>query len=262
MCELYAINARRPVRANDHLRTFFCDSVQHPHGWGLAWRTGEQVFVHKEELRAIDSSYLSYLLDEPVRSANVVAHIRNATVGSLTYNNCHPFVRKDLSGSKWIIAHNGTMIDNRLIDGYGAWALGDTDSEQVVMYLIDELDELIERKGEALTFGERFVTLSHAVEELSRNNKLNLVIDDGDYTYLHTNTVSATLYARVAGRTAFFCTRPLDDGEGWTALPANRLVAYRNGRMERMSARHEHSMDEAAYLRIVAALGDSHASSS
>ena len=251
MCELYAINARRPVRANDHLRTFFGDSVEHPHGWGLSWREGPRTFLHKEELRAIDSSYLSYLLDEPVRSANVVAHIRNATVGTLSYNNCHPFVRKDLSGTKWIAAHNGTMLDNRLIDGYGAWALGDTDSEQVVMYLMDELDDLIERKGAELTFGERFVTLAHAVEDLSRNNKLNLVIDDGEYTYLHTNTSRPTLYVRVSGTTAFFCTRPLDDGGGWTPLPSCRLVAYTGGRLVRMSAKHEFSIDEEAYLRAI-----------
>ena len=144
MCELYAINSRRPVRANEHLRLFYQDSVQHPHGWGLSWREEGRVFLHKEELRAIDSSYLSHVLDGPIRSTNVVAHIRNATMGTLAYNNCHPFVRTDLSGRAWAIAHNGTIIDTRLIDGYQALAAGDTDSEQVVIYLVDQMDELIE----------------------------------------------------------------------------------------------------------------------
>lgn len=251
MCELYAINSKRPVRANEHLRLFYLDSVQHPHGWGLSWREEGRVFLHKEELRAIDSSYLSYLLEEPIRSTNVVAHIRNATMGNLTYNNCHPFLREDLSGRRWVIAHNGTILDTRLIDGYGALAVGDTDSEQVVIFLTDEIDEVIERKGGPLTFGERFVVLSHAVEELSQSNKLNLVIDDGEYTYVHTNTVEPTLYVRMAGNTAFFCTRPLDDGEGWQELPHNRLIAYHEGRMIRMGARHEHSIDEEAYFRSI-----------
>lgn len=249
MCELYAINSLHPIRANDHLRRFYRDSVAHPHGWGLSWREGQKVFVHKEELRAIDSMYLSYLLDEPIRSPNVVAHIRNATVGTLTYNNCHPFVRRDLSGTKWIVAHNGTMLDSHLIDGYGAYALGDTDSEQLVIYLIDQLDDLIERKGARLTFGERFVVLAHAVEELSRSNKLNLVIDDGEHLYVHTNTQSPTLYVRVSGSTAFFCTRALPDEDGWIALPSCRLIAYRHGRMERIGTRHDFSIDEEAYLR-------------
>lgn len=254
MCELFAINARRPVRANEHLRVFFRDSVQHPHGWGLSWRENGRVFLHKEELRAIDSTYLSYLLEEPVRSTNVVAHIRNATMGNMTYNNCHPFVREDVFGERWVIAHNGTILDDRLTNGYEAYAAGDTDSEQVVIYLVDELDEVADRKGSPLTFGERFVVLARAVEELSKDNKLNLVIDDGAYTYVHTNTVEPTLYVRTTGSAAFFCTRPLDDGEGWTEVPQNRLIAYHDGRMQRMGARHSHSIDEASYFARIAGL--------
>ena len=260
MCELYAINSRRPVRANDHLRVFFRDSVEHPHGWGLSWREGPRVFLNKEELRAIDSSFLAYLLEEPIRSTNVVAHIRQATMGVLTYNNCHPFMREDLFGCRWVIAHNGTILDDRLLDGYGALAVGDTDSEQVVIYLVDMLDDLAERKGAPLTFGERFVVLSHAVEELSRSNKLNLVIDDGEYTYVHTNTVRPTLYVRTSGGTAFFCTRPLPDGQDWQELPNNRLIAYREGRMARIGARHDHSIDDEEYLRAVAGMKPASAS--
>lgn len=253
MCELYAINSRRPVRANDRLRVFYRDSVQHPHGWGLSWRDGALVHLHKEEVRAIDSAYLADVLEVPISSTNVVAHIRNATMGVLAYNNCHPFLRRDITGCEWVIAHNGTILDDRLTNGYEAYAAGDTDSEQVVIFLVDALDDVAERKGAPLTFGERFVILSHAVEELSANNKLNLVIDDGAYTYVHTNTVEPTLYVQVQDETAVFCTRPLDD-DGWEPLPQNRLIAYRDGHMERMGARHDHSIDEAAYFRAISQL--------
>jgi len=100
MCELFAINALRPVKANDYLRLFYQDSVEHPHGWGLSWRESGNVYLYKEELRAIDSEYLDRLLDDPVRSTNVVAHIRQATRGKLTYNNCHPFMREDVMGTR------------------------------------------------------------------------------------------------------------------------------------------------------------------
>lgn len=250
MCELYAINSLRPVRANEHLGAFFQDAVVNPDGWGLAWRTTDGVFLYKEELSALDSTCLRYLLDDPIRSRSIVAHIRNATRGLRTYNNCHPFLRRDTTGRRWVIAHNGTMLDSHLIDGYGAWALGDTDSERVVIYLIDAIDDLAIRKGSPLTFGERFVALARAMQELSMSNKLNLIIDDGEYTYVHTNTVGPTLYVRVSGPTAFFCTRPLD-GDGWVALPRNRLIAYRAGRVERMGARHDNSIDEVAYLEAI-----------
>ena len=252
MCELFGINSRRPVLANEHLRTFFEDSVWHPHGWGLSWRENGSVVLYKEELRAVDSVLLRDVLDTPICSANVVAHIRNATKGIPTYNNCHPFVREDASGCSWVIAHNGTILDNRLTDGYGAFAAGDTDSEQAVIYLVDQLDDCIVHKGSLLTFGERFVVLTRAIEKLSAHNKLNLLLDDGEYTYVHTNTVEPTLYVRVVGNAAFICTRPQGDGVGWEPLPQNRLVAYRYGRIARIGARHNHSIDEAAYLAALA----------
>lgn len=251
MCEIYAINSLRPVAANAHLRLFFEDSVFHPHGWGLFWRQGDECFLHKEQLRAVDSRYLDYLLKEPIRSSHVIAHIRNATMGVLSYNNCHPFHLWDEAGESWAIAHNGTILDDRLTDGYGAYAAGDTDSEQVALYLIDQIDEAIQVKGAPLTWGERFVVLARAVAELSRNNKLNLAIDDGDCTYVHTNTREPTLFARTAGKASFFCTRPLEEGDGWAALPRGRLICYRNGRMLRIGSAHDHIIDEAAYMRTL-----------
>lgn len=258
MCELYAISARQPVCANDHLRVFYQDSVWHPHGWGLSWREGAHVHLHKEPVRAIDSSYLSELLERPVCAKNVVAHIRNATMGRLTYQNSHPFVLTDRSGRVWTIAHNGTMLDAHLVQGYKDRAEGDTDSEQVALYLVDKIDDAIAQKGEALGFDERFELIAREVEALSRggrlNNKLNLLIDDGTYVYLHTNTVSPTLYVRKDEDVAFFCTRPLPDGDGWEELPTNCLVAYREGRLARMAPRHEHSIDDEAYLQGIAGM--------
>lgn len=257
MCELYAINSVNPVRANEHLRLFYQDSVEHPHGWGLVWHEDARIVLHKEPLRAIDSAYLSQLLDEPICSSSVMAHIRNATMGSMTYENCHPFLRKDASGRTWVIAHNGTILEPRLIDPYKDMALGDTDSEQVAIYLVDMLDREIARKGAPLSFDERFDVLVRAIEALSPGNKLNLMMDDGEYVYVHTNTGSPTLYDRVTDDAVFVCTRPLTDGEGWRPVPSNRLVAYGGGCVVRTGPRHEHSMDDAYYFRAIMGMGPS-----
>ena len=87
MCELFAINALRPVKANDHLRLFYQDSVEHPHGWGLSWRENENVYLYKEELRAIDSEYLDRLLDA---RKQVAAGAISGAVG--TYSSIDPFI--------------------------------------------------------------------------------------------------------------------------------------------------------------------------
>ena len=255
MCELYAINARRPVSANDKLRLFYQDSVDHPHGWGLAWREDGRTILHKEELRAIDSRYLQRVLARPVVSANVVAHIRNATMGVLTYHNCHPFVFEDACGMTWVIAHNGTMIDGHLTKPFKEQAQGDTDSEQMALYLMDQLRSAEQHKGGPLGFDERFDVLERAMLALAPSNKLNVVIDDGTYTYVHTNTVEHTLYERFEDDAAYICTRPQDDGGDWQSVPQNRLVAYGAGRVLRVGAAHPYAIDEAAYFSSLASLG-------
>jgi predicted glutamine amidotransferase len=44
----------------------------------------------------------------PIKSRNVIAHIRKATQGRVALENCHPFVR-ELWGRFWVFAHNGNL---------------------------------------------------------------------------------------------------------------------------------------------------------
>jgi predicted glutamine amidotransferase len=46
----------------------------------------------------------------PIRSRNVIAHIRKATQGEVALENTHPFVR-ELWGRYWVFAHNGDLKD-------------------------------------------------------------------------------------------------------------------------------------------------------
>ncbi len=248
MCEIFAVCSRRPVNANGRLREFYGHSVDHPHGWGLCWRDGSRIQVFKESLPAVDSNYLRYVLDDPIRASQLVAHIRNATKGSVSIQNCHPFIGSDEAGCEWIIAHNGTIINSSLIQGYEDVELGQTDSEQVVLFLMDLLDAAAVRNGGQLDFSERFVVLSYALASLSVSNKLNLVLNDGTYTYVHTNTVRDTMFFSQTDQTVYFCTVPLEDGGEWKPVPHCRLIAYRDGRMVRMSASHGYFFDDDNYL--------------
>jgi glutamine amidotransferase len=248
MCEIFAICSQRPVGANARLREFYSHSVDHPHGWGLAWREGLGTQVYKEPLSAIDSNFLRYVLDEPIRASRLIGHIRNATKGIVSIENCHPFIGYDVTGAEWVIAHNGTIINSALIQGYDELELGQTDSEQVVLFLMDVLNEAMLRNGGRLDFSERFVVLSHAFASLSVANKLNLVLDDGTYTYVHTNTVRDTLFSSQVGHAMYFCTVPLKDGGDWKAVPHCRLIAYKDGRMVRMAAAHNYFFDDDGYL--------------
>ena len=254
MCELFAISARRPVRANDYLRVFYQDSVWHPHGWGLSWREDGRVLLHKEPVRAIDSSYLSELLEQPICSTNVVAHIRNATKGRLTYQNSHPFLLKDRSGRSWVIAHNGTILDDRLVEATRRTPRAIPTASRWRSTSLTSSTRLPSARVRRSPLASASWCSPMPSRSSRAPNKLNLLIDDGAYTYLHTNTVSPTLYVRTDGDTAFFCTRPLSDGDDWREMPTNRLVAFHDGQLARMAPCHEYSIDDEAYLQSIAGM--------
>lgn len=238
MCELFAINAKEPVEANGLLRLFFPHSVNHPDGWGIGWREGDEVAVVKEPVPAHESAMLAERLESPIRAAHLIAHIRKATCGERTVNNCHPFVEEDESGIEWMMAHNGAIFNDALISGYDRVSQGETDSERVMLFLLDVLDTAALRAGGHLGFEERFKVLASAVEKLSNGNKLNLIFDDGEYTYVHTNTVENTLHMRLLDESsAAFSTVPLD-GSGWAPIPQRCLIAVKDGQIVHASSPH------------------------
>lgn len=229
MCEIFAANAKHPQTLNTELTTFFGDSTMHPHGWGLAVRDNRgNIDFHKEAVRAIDSAYLSDILAQPVRATHLQAHIRYATAGNISYDNCHPFIGTDATGTEWSFIHNGSIFNQGLINPFIADEKGTSDSERVMIFLLDSLNRAA-FEG-AFDFVSRFDVLAQAIAALSYGNKLNVVLDDGTYTYVHTNTEEDTLYYKQGADSVLFCTRPLDD-EGWKPLPKRRLFAFRDGKL-------------------------------
>ena len=255
MCELLAINAARPVRANAYLEEFFTHSHVHKDGWGISWRPGEGcthvdpaevteegIYLHREPVPAFTSAYIPELLSAPVEARMLEAHIRRTTGSSVCTQNCHPFVDSDISGHVWTMIHNGVLFNEGLLATYDLKAAGETDSERALLFLMDVLEEATLRAGGHLDFGGRFETLAGAIQQISNLNRLNLIIDDGTYTYVHTNTSEDTLHFLELEDGIVFSTQPLgatdEERARWRPVPRNRLIAYRDGRLVRTSVPH------------------------
>lgn len=251
MCEIYAINAGRQIKNDAYLREFFSDSRWHPHGWGLAWHDGANLKLFKEPVTAVESSYLEYLIGMGISCDMLVAHIRNATRGLVNYANCHPFVGLDHAGRRWMLLHNGTVIEDGPLRGYESLQAGTTDSERVLLLLLDRLNDAIDRKGGDLDADERYQVVSDLVADLSGGNKLNLVIDDGERTYAHTNTIQPTLYANRQPGAVYLCSRPLGEELPWEALTRCCVFALEHGRIVRMDKAHDHLFDNDHYLQMI-----------
>lgn len=229
MCELFGICAGNPVPANFWLKEFFSHSSRHPNGWGLAIldKNLESPVILREAVPAWKSSSVQSLLSHPLHSSRMIAHIRLATCGSVELSNCHPFRQKDISEREWILAHNGTVFHCPMLENYRREQTGSTDSERILLKIIAEINKEISRKNRPLQDVERFLTVESVLTSLAPDNKLNLLISDGDLYYVFTNC-NGCLYQLSRDDGQLFATVPLDDSD-WKPVRNLKLHAFRNG---------------------------------
>ena len=225
MCELFGVSADWTIPVNDYLKTFYSHSVEHHHGWGLALLDDGLVSIEKEPVRAADSRYLKNRLTCKVITSRCMAHIRKATIGDVSYVNTHPFAVKDSSGRKWVFAHNGTIFESDVLNKYIYVQQGSTDSERLLYYIADRVNELNKRGADDKA---RFELISNIVRDITPGNKMNFLLYDGEYFYVHKNE-PGTMYRLIRPGIAVFSTHPLDD-QKWEEFPQDQLIVYKNGR--------------------------------
>jgi predicted glutamine amidotransferase len=145
MCRMVGWVSAEPVTARallgdaaiERLRLL---SAVHCHGWGMAWRAGDGVQVHRASSPAKDDRDFARIVDDlPVRSA--VLHLRMGTPGyGRGVADTHPF-----ADDTWALIHNGAVaptaqVDELLTADSSRRPLGSTDSERWFLALRDEID--------------------------------------------------------------------------------------------------------------------------
>ncbi len=236
MCELFGVSSAKPEKLNNELKEFFSHSPAHPNGWGLALLDEGDFSLEKEPIKALNSHYLKARLSEPIIAKTALAHIRLATIGNMDWKNCHPFTGMDDSGRRWTLIHNGTIFECDVMNRYVSIQRGETDSERILLYLIDCMNAGIQKKGQKLSAEERFKIVDDLVIEASPENKLNLLIYDEDLLYVHCN-YQGSLNRMFTRDSVFFSTEPLKHGE-WEPVPCTQLEAYRQGQLVYTGTNH------------------------
>ena len=141
MCELLGMSANVPT----DIVFSFTGLMQrggltgpHRDGWGIAFFEGHGVRHFVDHQSASQSPIAELIRRYPIQSRNVIAHIRKATQGVVSLENCHPFVR-ELWGRYWVFAHNGNL-ENYAPRLHGNFKpVGQTDSELAFCWLMQEL---------------------------------------------------------------------------------------------------------------------------
>ena len=242
MCELFGVTANRKIKINDLLKRFYEHSVEHRNGWGLALLDDSSVSIEKEPVRADYSLYLKNRLTGRIETARCVAHIRRATVGEVNFSNTHPFLQRDESGRTWVLVHNGTIFESNILNAYQCKQHGTTDSERILLYIVDHINRHYMQEMNSFDANERIRLVDKLIRRIVPENKVNLMIYDGDYFYVHKNE-EGTLYKSERPGSVIFSTHPLTP-DGWEEVPQNQLLVYKDGELIYEGEKHEHTYIE------------------
>lgn len=220
MCELYAFSGRRPESLTKDLRTFFSHSDTNPHGWGYAAYTEGETLYEREPVPSAESEKLKGILAEmeatDFKTRLMLAHIREASIGSLSEENNHPFTALDHFGKRWFFVHNGTIVDGPELEEFRDKQTGKTDSERLFLYFLSLYEGGLDPIRAAETVANR----------LAEKNTLNFMATDGEILLVHANR-TGRLHWRDYGEGIEISTFPLTDEEGWEEVPLSRVYCIR-----------------------------------
>jgi glutamine amidotransferase len=185
-----------------------------------------------------------------------IAHVRAASVGEVSESNCHPFQYKDS-----LMVHNGGVENFSLIkrkireplsDEFYNWIKGQTDSEHIFAYLLNDLSKNHKSvTPEAVTqaFEHTFTALKKMMHDngIKEEAYLNMVYTNGSFI-VGTRYVTdpkeepLTLYHSEGSRyvvedgvtrlkapedndqAVLVVSEKLSDDKDWTLIPPNHFV--------------------------------------
>ncbi|WP_146196665.1 class II glutamine amidotransferase, partial [Acinetobacter stercoris] len=252
MCQLLGMNCATPTDITFSFRGFSQRAgvtSDHSDGFGIAFFEDKACRLFVDNQSAIESPIAELIRNYPIKSRNVIAHIRKATQGKITLENSHPFIR-ELWGRHWIFAHNGDLHGfNPKLSGQFT-PVGNTDSEIAFCYL---LDQLVKRFGYVEPkIDEIFDVLKEVAPEVAEYGTFNYCLSNGqalfsyattklhwlvrEYPFQHAQLIDLDVevdFSQVTtpqDRVAVITTEPLTQNEHWTAYQSGEMILFQHGK--------------------------------
>jgi predicted glutamine amidotransferase len=247
MCQLLGLNANTPTDVMFSFTGFSTRADEHKDGFGIAFFEGAGVRLFVDVQSARTSPVAQMVRSYPIRSDNIVSHIRKATQGRVALENTHPFQR-ELWGRYWVFAHNGDLkgFAPRLHASFRP--VGATDSERAFCWL---MQELAKAHAAVPSIGELTVTLRELVPGVAAHGTFNFMLSNGQALWAHCSTKLSYLVRQHPFRAAHLAdedlsidfaahttpsdcvaviaTEPLTANETWTGFAPGELHAFVDG---------------------------------
>ena len=251
MCQLLGMNCNTPTDICFSFTGFQARgglTDHHKDGWGICFFEGRGVRQFLDPNPSSASPVADFVRTYPIKSMNVIAHIRKATQGEIKLENTHPFVR-EMWGRYWSFAHNGDLKNfNPKLDGRYS-PVGNTDSEKAFCYILQELQK---KCGDACPGPEEIMNHLHTLTlELAAFGVFNFLLSNGEIMFAHCSTKLAHIVRKapftqaqlkdkdvsvdfssvttLKDRVAVIATIPLTDNESWTIHDPGTLMLFQDG---------------------------------
>jgi predicted glutamine amidotransferase len=260
MCQLLGMNCNAPTDVTFSFRGFARrggHTDDHADGWGIAFFEGnddtlgadcDKGLRHFVDHLPASASPVAELIGRyPIKSRNVIAHIRKATQGRVALENCHPFVR-ELWGRYWVFAHNGDLKDFNPRLHASFRPVGSTDSERAFCWI---MQELAKSHAGVPSVAELSITLRELAAQIARHGTFNFMLSNGQALWAHASTrlvyverrhpfaharlsdedlsVNFAEHTSPSDRVAVVVTAPLTSNEHWIAFAPGELKVFEGG---------------------------------
>lgn len=251
MCQLLGMNCNVPTDIVFSFTGFATRGGRtdtHHDGWGIAFFEGVGVRHFVDHLAAVDSPVAALIKSWPIKSKNVIAHIRRATQGRVGLENCHPFQR-ELWGRYWVFAHNGDLKGFFPSLSGPFRPVGTTDSERAFCYVMQELSK---RFGDQMPpLDELSAAMASLMQEINHFGVFNMMMSDGSALFAHCATnlhyvvrqfpfaetwladedmmVDFSKVTTPLDRVAIIATEPLTTNENWVQLSPGQFKVFVDG---------------------------------
>ena len=251
MCQLLGMNCATPTDITFSFRGFSQRAgitSDHCDGFGIAFFEDKACRLFVDNQSAVESPIAELVRNYPIKSRNVIAHIRKATQGKINLENSHPFMR-ELWGRQWIFAHNGDLLDfDPPLTGHFT-PIGNTDSERAFCFLLDQLVAKFGYVEPSLT--QVFELLLEIAPKIAEHGTFNFCLSNGQALFSYAITklhwlvreypfkpaqlidldveVDFSQVTTPEDRVAVITTEPLTQNEVWQAFQPGEMILFQYG---------------------------------
>lgn len=250
MCQLLGMNCNVPTDICFSFTGFQARggiTDHHTDGWGIVFFEEKGLRQFHDPNASAHSPIADLVRTYPIKSKNVIAHIRKATQGKISLENTHPFVR-ELWGKYFTFAHNGDLkefhpsLDGRFIP------VGNTDSEKAFCYILQEIQKEFKTPPSIEELGNKIHALTL---EIAPFGPFNFLISNGEFMLAHASTKLSSIIRKAPfqlaqlkdqdlsidfsevttshDRVAVIATNPLTDNETWITHEPGSLLLFVEG---------------------------------